>query len=47
MAREVLMHGFIDAAVEGEIVFVVDETGACAEDTLVGDGLFVDAGLDG
>ena len=45
MSRVVLMHGFVDSAMEGQIVLVVSEAGEAAEDAGVA-RLLVDSGGD-
>jgi hypothetical protein len=46
MARKILMHRFIDAAMKSEIMLIAFETGGGAEDAF-GAGLFVDSRFDG
>ena len=46
MPRIVLVHCFIDPAVEGEVVLIVLETSGAAEDAR-GAGLLVDSCWDG
>jgi len=45
MAGKVLMHGFVRAAVESEIVFIILKTGGGAEQSFYTRD-FIDTGLD-